>query len=95
MIRLGVNIDHVATVRQARRGHEPVPVESVALNALGTVRVLEAARRADAGRVILASTVWVYSATHGQVVDEDTPFDLQADKHIYVSEKLAAEMFCA
>ena len=29
--RLYINIDHVATVRQARRGHEPVPVESVAL----------------------------------------------------------------
>ena len=70
------------------------PVESVALNALGTVRVLEAARRAGAGRVILASSVWVYSATHGQVVDEETLFDLEADKHIYVSEKLAAEMFC-
>ena len=26
-IRLGVNIDHVATVRQARRGTEPDPVE--------------------------------------------------------------------
>jgi len=26
MIRLGVNIDHVATVRQARRGREPDPV---------------------------------------------------------------------
>ena len=26
MIELGVNIDHVATLRQARRGHEPDPV---------------------------------------------------------------------
>jgi pyridoxine 5-phosphate synthase len=26
MIELGVNIDHVATIRQARRGHEPDPV---------------------------------------------------------------------
>jgi pyridoxine 5-phosphate synthase len=26
MIELGVNIDHVATVRQARRTHEPDPV---------------------------------------------------------------------
>jgi UDP-glucose 4-epimerase len=70
------------------------PVESVALNALGTVRLLEAARRADTGRVVLASTVWVYSATHGLEVDEETLFDLQSDKHIYVSEKLASEMFC-
>src|SRR5205085_1337428 len=52
-------------------------------------------RRADAGRVILASTVWVYAATRGDVVDEDTQFDLTADRHIYASSKLAAEMFCA
>ena len=26
-IRLGVNVDHVATVRQARRGVQPDPVE--------------------------------------------------------------------
>ena len=26
IVRLGVNIDHVATIRQARLGHEPDPV---------------------------------------------------------------------
>ena len=31
MIRLGVNIDHVATVRQARRGDEPDPVAAARL----------------------------------------------------------------
>jgi UDP-glucose 4-epimerase len=71
------------------------PAESVAVTVLGAARVLEAARRADAGRVILASTVWVYAATRGDVVDEDTPFDLTAERHIYASSKLAAEMFCA
>lgn len=35
MIRLGVNIDHVATVRQARRGKEPDPVPAAALAFLG------------------------------------------------------------
>jgi pyridoxine 5-phosphate synthase len=35
MSRLGVNIDHVATVRQARRGHEPDPVAAAALAILG------------------------------------------------------------
>lgn len=30
-LRLYINIDHIATVRQARRGHEPVPVEAVAV----------------------------------------------------------------
>lgn len=35
MIRLGVNIDHVATVRQARRTYEPDPVTAAALATLG------------------------------------------------------------
>ncbi len=35
MIRLGVNIDHVATVRQARRIREPDPVWAVVLAELG------------------------------------------------------------
>jgi pyridoxine 5-phosphate synthase len=34
-IRLGVNIDHVATLRQARRGAEPEPVTAAALAELG------------------------------------------------------------
>lgn len=35
MVRLGVNIDHVATVRQARRGQEPDPVWAAVLAQLG------------------------------------------------------------
>jgi len=35
MIRLGVNIDHVATVRQARRAAEPDPVHAAVLAELG------------------------------------------------------------
>src|SRR3984893_17214825 len=35
MMRLGVNIDHVATVRQARRGLEPDPVQAAVLALLG------------------------------------------------------------
>lgn len=35
MIRLGVNIDHVATIRQARRGKEPDPVAAAVLAILG------------------------------------------------------------
>ena len=35
MIRLGVNIDHVATLRQARRAREPDPVATVVLALLG------------------------------------------------------------
>lgn len=35
MIRLGVNIDHVATVRQARRAPEPDPIQAAVLALLG------------------------------------------------------------
>lgn len=35
MIRLGVNVDHVATIRQARRAHEPDPVHAAVLALLG------------------------------------------------------------
>ena len=35
MPNLGVNIDHVATIRQARRTYEPDPVWAAALAELG------------------------------------------------------------
>src|SRR5947209_19527129 len=35
MVRLGVNVDHVATVRQARRTAEPDPVAAAVLAVLG------------------------------------------------------------
>src|SRR5438093_1388077 len=35
MIRLGVNIDHVATVRQARRAAEPDPIAAAVMALLG------------------------------------------------------------
>src|ERR1700758_4805019 len=35
MIRLGVNIDHIATIRQARRADEPDPVAAAVLALLG------------------------------------------------------------
>jgi len=71
------------------------PAEAVATNVLGTARVLEAARRAQAGRVVLSSTVWVYAATTSSHVDETTPLELSAERHLYASTKLAAEMLCA
>ena len=70
------------------------PAESVWMNTYGVARVLESARRADTGRVLVSSTVWVYAATRDDVVDETTLFDLDTERHLYVSEKLAAEMFC-
>ena len=47
MIRLGVNIDHVATVRQARRAKEPDPVAAAALARLGGADVITIHLRED------------------------------------------------
>jgi UDP-glucose 4-epimerase len=69
------------------------PVWAVRLNVEGTARVLEAARQSRCGRVLLASTVWVYGATGatGELA-EDFPVDLRRAGHVYVSTKLAAEL---
>jgi pyridoxine 5-phosphate synthase len=47
MIRLGVNIDHVATVRQARRAREPDPVLAAQLALLGGADGITAHLRED------------------------------------------------
>jgi UDP-glucose 4-epimerase len=73
------------------------PVGAIDLNVGGTVRVLEAARKARVGRVLLASTVWVYSsvnAGHEDVVDESACFAPSAARQIYTSSKIAAELMC-
>jgi len=73
------------------------PVGAIDLNIGATARVLEAARVSGVGRVILASTVWVYSslAPSGTgTVDEGAPLALDANRHLYTSSKIAAEMLC-
>lgn len=65
MLRLGVNIDHVATVRQARRTYEPDPTWAASLAELGgadgiTVHLREDRRHIQDRDVrILAETVTV------------------------------------
>jgi len=51
MIRLGVNIDHVATVRQARRAVEPDPVAAAVLALLGGADGITVHLREDARHV--------------------------------------------
>jgi UDP-glucose 4-epimerase len=69
------------------------PVSAVRLDVDGAARVRDAARRRRCGRVLLASTVWVYGATAGTSErTEDAPVDLARSGHLYVSTKLAAEM---
>src|SRR5574337_263891 len=47
MIQLGVNIDHIATIRQARRTFEPDPVTAAALAVLGGADIITVHLRED------------------------------------------------
>lgn len=47
MLRLGVNIDHVATLRQARKGHEPDPVHGALQAEMGGADCITAHLRED------------------------------------------------
>jgi UDP-glucose 4-epimerase len=71
-----------------------IPVESAQVNIMAVAHVLETARRTGAGRVILASTTWVYALAEPEEVDEDTPLRPDRVNHIYTATKLSAEMLC-
>ena len=68
------------------------PVAAEELNARGTLNVLEAARGAGVGRVIYASTIWVYSSQAPDPWLEDAALPLPG--HLYTATKLAGEMYC-
>jgi UDP-glucose 4-epimerase len=67
------------------------------ITANATICVLEAARRASAARVILASTEWIYGSLpeseQESIITEETAYTNNPD-HIYTSSKIAAELFC-
>lgn len=62
------------------------------LNSIGTLSVLEAARRLSTPRVVYASTVWVYSDVDADEVDELAP--LPPPAHLYTAGKLSGELYC-
>jgi UDP-glucose 4-epimerase len=69
------------------------PSHAELVNARGTEVMLEAALRETVGRVLYASTVWVYGGAAGdEPLDEDTL--LVAPAHFYTATKLAGELFC-
>jgi UDP-glucose 4-epimerase len=68
------------------------PVDAERRNARGTLHVLEAARHAGVGRVIYASTIWVYSDTPAPRHDE--MLALHPPAHLYSATKLAGELYC-
>jgi UDP-glucose 4-epimerase len=68
------------------------PIDCVEINVLGTAHVLEAARRQNVKRVLLASSVWVYNGTPESEVAESTPLHMPGPGHIYTSSKIASEL---
>ena len=84
---------HLAAVANVNDAFDN-PLGCVELNVQGTANVLEAARRQKVKRVIFASTVWVYSGSRGDEVNEDSPFFVPDAGHIYTSTKLAGELLC-
>lgn len=81
---------HLAGVADARDALTN-PVKAVTINVGGTASVLEASRRADIRRVIVASTCWVANAMGSGVLDETAPFLADGGAHVYTTTKIASE----
>ncbi|MFL5982648.1 MAG: NAD-dependent epimerase/dehydratase family protein, partial [Gaiellaceae bacterium] len=76
------DVNHVAA--------DPAYAERV--NAGGTANVLEEARTEGVGRVVYASTIWVYDGCNAASVDEESLLALP--RHPYTAQKIAGEMYC-
>lgn len=70
------------------------PLQACEVNILGVANVLEACRRNQISRLILASTIWVYNLAREEKVNEYTPLYIEKADHVYTSSKVAAEMLC-
>jgi len=70
------------------------PLQTIQLNITGTANALEAARQNKLERVVLASTVWVYSGCEETEVNEETSFLPTGPGHVYSTSKIAAEYLC-
>lgn len=84
-------VHHVAAVSNVNHAFEQ-PVACVEINVLGSVNVLEAARRAGVQRVLFASSVWVYNGASESAVSEATPLHMPGPGHVYTSSKIASEL---
>ena len=97
----------LSSVRRALRGCDAVvhlaaeadvdrvlrdPERAERVNVRGTHVLLEGARAESVGRVLYASTIWVYGSTNGKPVDEEAAVPLPG--HFYTATKVAGEMYC-
>jgi len=68
-LRLGVNIDHVATLRQARRATEPDPVHAAVLAEMGGAA---ASRRAMAAYTAVSAILMTLALAAASVTEGAT-----------------------
>lgn len=84
---------HLAAISNVNQAFAD-PIACIDANIRGTVNMLEAARQNKVGRVLFASSVWVYQAVKDSHPDEATPFSVDGAPHMYTSSKIAGEMLC-
>ena len=68
MIELGVNIDHVATLRQARKTYEPDPIWAAAEAELGGADCITVHLREDRRHIIDRDVQLLLPRTHDDAV---------------------------
>jgi GDP-4-dehydro-6-deoxy-D-mannose reductase len=80
-------IYHLAALTHVGRSWED-PSDTMRVNALGTLELLEAARGAGSPRVLLVSSAEVYGTGDGRELDEDSPLRPLSP---YAASKVSAE----
>src|SRR5262249_50784699 len=81
---------HLAALASVQRSVE-APADSHEVCATGTLRVLDAARRAGVRRVVYAASASAYGNPKGAVQTEDDAVDPLSP---YAAAKLAGELYC-
>jgi UDP-glucose 4-epimerase len=84
---------HLAALSNARLCGEQ-PVHCYEINVRGTINVLNACRSANVHRLVMASSAWLGGAQVGEVVNEESPFDITNVNTIYGASKLSQETLC-
>jgi len=67
------------------------PVNSMNLNIMGTVNVLEACVQNKVKKIIFASTAWIYDMCDDLNVTEDTPLSQTLRSNLYTTSKVCGE----
>lgn len=86
-------IYHLAAISNVNHAFAD-PMGCIDANLKGMACVLDAARQNKVGRVLFASSVWVYQAVRDQHPSESSPFAADGAPHLYTATKIAGEILC-